>query len=177
MANIQAERTLSSETVYSGSLISVRRDEVRLPDGRTTAREIVVHPDVVAMVPILPDNRIVFVRQYRKAVDRVLLEVPAGGIDPGETPEDAVRREMKEETGYGVGQMRRLAGFYTSPGFTTEFMYLYEVFDLAPGTATEENDELEVVTLNMDEAWSRVRAGEIADAKTLLALQFAGNLG
>jgi len=173
MSEIQPEPTLSSETVFQGKLIEVKRDRVRLPNGKETEREIVVHPDAVSMLPILPDNRIVFVRQFRKATERALLEVPAGGIDEGETPEQAVRREMKEETGYEVGQMERLAAFYTSPGFTTEFMYLYRLLELTPGQATEENDQIEVVLLGIDEAWERVKSGEIADAKTIMALQFA----
>lgn len=175
MANLQPEETLESETAFSGKLIDVRRDTVRLPNGRTATREIVEHPEVVAILPLLDDGRIVMVRQYRKAVDRILLEVPAGGIDGEESPEDAVRREMKEETGYAVGEMERLTAFYTSPGFTTEYMYLYRAGRLTPGEPTEENDELEVLHVSIDEARRRARDGEIVDAKTLLAVWYAGH--
>jgi ADP-ribose pyrophosphatase len=170
MPDIGTEPTLHSETVFSGRLIDVRRDTVRLPDGETTTREIVVHPEVVAILPVLPDGRLVLVRQYRKAAERVLLEIPAGGIDPGESPEDAVRREMVEETGYRVGTLERVVGFYTSPGFTTEFMYLYKAGDMQPGTPTEQTDQIEVVAMDPAEALHRVRTGEIADAKSILAL-------
>jgi ADP-ribose pyrophosphatase len=167
---IQSEQTLTTETAFEGKLIDVRRETVRLSNGETTIREIVVHPDVVAVLPILADGRIVFVRQYRKAVDRILLEVPAGGVDEGETPEDAVHREMVEETGYRVGDAVFVTSFYTSPGFTTENMHLFLARDLKAGKATEESDQIEVEELTLSEARERWRAGEIADAKTILAM-------
>jgi ADP-ribose pyrophosphatase len=172
MTEIRPEPTVSSETAFSGRLIDVRIDTVKLPDGRLTKREIVVHPQVVAVLPIL-DGRIVMVRQFRKAANRVLLEVPAGGIEPEESPEEAVKREMTEETGYSVGSLRLLASFYTSPGFTTEYMHLYEARDLTAGEATEDTDEIQVQLLTVEEAWQRVGIGEIDDCKTLLALFFA----
>lgn len=174
MATIEPEETISSETVFEGHLIDVRREMVRLPGGKTTEREIVVHPDVIAVLPVLDDGRLVLVRQFRKPAERILLEAPAGGIDDGETPEEAARREMIEETGYRVGNLELLAGFYTSPGYTTEFMHLFRATDLEPGTPTEGTDQLEVVHLTVEEARDRAAAGEMADAKTLLALQYAG---
>jgi ADP-ribose pyrophosphatase len=177
MPDIEAEETVHSETVFKGKLVDLRKDTVRLHDGRTTEREIVVHPQVVGILPLLDDGRIVFVRQYRKAAERVLLEVPAGGIDQGETPEDAVRREMVEETGYRVGRAQRLCAFYTSPGFTTEYMYLYQATELTPGEPTEKTDQIEVVPLSVEEAVARYRAGEMGDAKTVMALTFALGTG
>lgn len=175
MANIEAEQTVRSETVFAGHLIEVRKDTVRLPNGSTTEREIVAHPRVIAVLPILDDGRIVMVKQFRKAAEKVLLEVPAGGIDEGETPEDAVRREMVEETGYRVGAVKRLCSFYTSPGFTTELMHLYEARELEPGEATEETDQIEVVLLSPAEALALVEADDVADGKTLLALKYASS--
>jgi ADP-ribose pyrophosphatase len=170
VSDIQPEQTLTSETVFAGQLIGVRKDTVRLHNGETKTREIVVHADVVAILAILADGRIVFVRQYRKAVDRILLEIPAGGVDPGETSEEAVRREMVEETGYRVGKATRITSFYTSPGFTTENMHLFTARDLEPGKATEDNDQIEVEELSLIDAMERWRTGDIADAKTILAL-------
>lgn len=170
MSEIQPDELLQREKVYQGKLIDLRKDTVRLPNGKEAEREVVVHPEVVAMLPVLGDGRIVLVRQYREAVGQILLEIPAGGIDEGETPEQAVRREMKEETGYDVGSMEHLASFYSSPGFTTEKMHLYRLRDLTPGTATEENDQIEVVLMPPDGAWDAVSRGEIADAKSILAL-------
>jgi ADP-ribose pyrophosphatase len=171
MSGIRPEETIHSQPAFHGRLIDVRIDTVRLPNGETAAREIVVHPDVVAILPVLDDGRIVLVRQYRKATERTLLEIPAGGIDPGETPEDAVHREMVEETGYRVRNLELMLAFYTSPGFTTEKMYLYRATGLDDGAPTEETDEIEVVLLSPAEADERIRSGEIADAKTILALK------
>jgi ADP-ribose pyrophosphatase len=173
MPAIEPEETLHSETVFAGKLITVRRDQVRLPEGKTTEREIVVHAQTIAVLPVLENGRLVLVRQYRKAADRILLEVPAGGIDREETPEEAVRREMIEETGYRVGRVEHLCSFFTSPGFTTEYMHLYRATGLTPGEPTEETDQIEVVQLTPDEAWQCVQAGEIADCKSILALWYA----
>lgn len=167
---IKPEVTLDSQTVYAGRLIEVHKDTVRLSSGATTFREIVLHPEVVVMLPVLEDGRLVMVRQYRKAVDRVLLEAPAGGIDPGETPEDAVRREMIEETGYRVGALQHVTSFYSSPGITTELMHLYRVTQLTPGSPTEESDQLEVVLVTLEVALGRIQQETAWDAKTLLAL-------
>ncbi len=173
MPTIQPEDTIESETVFSGNLIKVRKDTVRLFEDKTTVREIVEHSEVIAVLPVLDDGRIVLVRQFRKAAEEILLEIPAGGVDEGETPEDAVRREMVEETGYRVGRLKKLFSFYTSPGFTTELMHLYEGSDLQPGTPTEETDAIEVVLMTPQEALQQVRSTAAADAKTLIALLYA----
>jgi ADP-ribose pyrophosphatase len=170
MTTIQPEERIRSETVFEGKLITVRRDTVRLPNGKTTDREVVEHSEVVAILPVLQDGRIVMVRQYREAVGKALLEIPAGGVDGEETAEDAARREMIEETGYRVGALDPICSFYSSPGFCTELMHLFVARDLEPGEPTEENDELEVVLLSQDEAMGRLWDGEIADAKTVAAL-------
>ncbi len=171
MPEIQPEPVLRRETVYKGSLIEVRKETVQLANGKPAEREVVVHPEVVAMIPVLDDGRLIFVRQYRVAVDRVLLEIPAGGIESGETPEEAARREMIEETGYRVGQARHLYTFYTSPGFTTECMHLLLCTGMRPGTPTEERDQIEVVPLTLAEALQRI-GDDIADAKTILAVLY-----
>jgi len=170
MPDIEPEPTLSSETVFSGNLIDVQKVTVRLPNGKTTTREIVVHPEVIAVVPVLDDGRLVLVRQYRKPAERILLEVPAGGVDSGENAEEAVRREMLEETGYRVGSTELLTSFYTSPGYTTELMHLFLASNLEAGQPTEETDQIEVVPLTLDEAFRRIETGEMADAKSILAL-------
>lgn len=172
MASDLNEPTLSSKTVFSGHLITVRQDEVRLPNGATTEREIVVHPQTIAVLPLLDDGRIVFVRQYRKPAERTLLEVPAGGIDEGESPEQAVRRELQEETGYAIAHLEHLCSFYPTPGYSNEFMHLYKATGLTPGTPTEETDTLEVVRMSAAEARDDVRRGKIIDAKTIAALAF-----
>lgn len=171
MAEIQPEPVLQTHKVFSGHLIDVRTETVRLPSGKTAEREVVAHPEVVATIPVLDDGRIVLVRQYRAAVQRILLEVPAGGIDPGESAEEAAHREMIEETGYRVGRMERIYGFYSSPGFCTEYMHLLLCEGLQPGTPTEATDQIEVVALGIEDAVGRI-GGEIADAKSILALLY-----
>jgi ADP-ribose pyrophosphatase len=173
MATIEPEPTVESRKAFEGKLISVRVDTVRLSSGKTTQREIVEHPTVVAVLPVLDGGGIVFVRQFRKAVERILLEIPAGGIDGDESPEDAVRREMKEETGYDVGKLEFLCTFYTSPGITTELMYLYKATELRRGQPTEETDQIQVLSLSPQDARVRIASGEIQDAKTILALGYA----
>jgi len=170
MSPIQPEETVSSETVYTGKLFDVRKERVRLRGGKETDREIVDHPDVIGVVPVLSDGRLVLVRQYRVSASRVLLEIPAGGIDEGETPEEAAKREMVEETGYRVGSLERLTGFYTSPGYTVEYMHLFLATDLQPGEPTESTDEIEVVEMTLDEALAHLSGDEMADAKTQLGL-------
>jgi ADP-ribose pyrophosphatase len=167
---LEPETTVNSKTVYSGKLVDVRKDTVRLANGKTTEREIVVHSEVIAVIPVLDDGRLVLVRQFRKPAERTLLEVPAGGIDQGETAEDAVRREMVEETGYRVGSTTRLVSFYTSPGYTTELMHLFEARELQPGEPTEQTDQIEVVAVSLEEALQEIETGEMADAKSILAI-------
>lgn len=169
MSEIQPEPTVRSETAFKGNLLTVRREDVQLPNGKTTVREIVDHSDVIAVLPVLDDGQIVLVRQFRKSAERVLLELPAGGIDGDESPEEAVRREMEEETGYAVESLEHLCSFYTSPGYTTEFMHLYRATGLKPGKATEETDQIEVIILPLEEALTRIN-GEVSDAKSILGL-------
>ncbi len=171
MAGIEPEPVLRSRTVFSGHLIDVRTETVKLPSGKTAEREVVVHPEVVAMIPVLDDGKLVLVRQYRAAVTRSMLEVPAGGIDPGESPEEAARREMIEETGYRVARLERIYGFYSSPGFCTEYMHLLVCTGLEAGPSTEETDQIEVVSLGLEDAIGRI-GGEIVDAKSILALLY-----
>ncbi|HZU13268.1 MAG TPA: NUDIX hydrolase [Chloroflexota bacterium] len=170
MSPIEPVQILSEETIYQGSLIDLKRERVRLPNGKETTREVVVHPQVVVMIPVLDDGRLLLIRQYRDAIRKETLEVPAGGIDDGETPEQAVRREMKEETGYSVGSLQAMTSFYSSPGFTTELMHLFLCQGLQPGTPTEPDDQIEPALLSLDEVMSRVWDGTIVDAKTILSL-------
>ena len=126
------EKLVSSEFIFKGRAVNLRVDTVELPDGRRTTREIVEHPECVAVIPVDGDGNILLVRQYRHAAGKSLLEIPAGGIDPGEDAEAAVRREMSEETGFSPRTVTRLGGFYSSPGFCTEYLHLYLATDLIP---------------------------------------------
>lgn len=126
------EKTVSSREIYDGHVVRLRVDTVTTADGRQTIREIVEHSACIAVIAIDDDDNVLFVRQYRKPIEKELLEIPAGGVDPGETPEEAVIRELQEECGYRPGKVERLAGFYSSPGFCTEYLHLYLATELSP---------------------------------------------
>jgi ADP-ribose pyrophosphatase len=165
------EKILSSEPIYDGKLVKLYRDTVQLPDGNRADREIVRHTGAVAMVPLLPGGDVLLVRQYRTAARRILLEIPAGTLEPGEDPLNAAVRELQEETGYKPGKLARLGAEFTAPGYTTEIIYLFIATDLEAARLDADDDEfIEVVRLPFDEAVRQVIAGEIPDGKTQLAL-------
>lgn len=165
------ETILTTRRVFGGQLVQLDVETVRLPDGTTTTREIVMHPGAVAMVPLLPDGRVVLVRQYRSAVKRALLEIPAGTLEPGEDPAAAAARELQEEIGYRPGKLERLGREYTAPGYTTELIHLFLATDLVPGALAQDADEyIETVTLPLAEALAQVDSGAIDDGKTMIGL-------
>jgi ADP-ribose pyrophosphatase len=168
------EKTLTSRLVYDGKLVKLYRDEVELPDGQRSEREIVRHPGAVAMVPLLPNGEVLLVKQFRAAAQKVLLEIPAGTLEPGEDPLIAAARELQEEIGYKPGKLTRLGAEYTAPGYTTELIYLFLATDLTAASLAADADEfIEVARLPLDAALRRVIAGEIPDGKTQLALLLA----
>jgi len=168
---MKPEDTLSSELIYEGRVISVRRDTVRTGTGATATREIVHHAPVVVMAPMTADGDLLLVRQYRKAVERELLELPAGGVEPGESIENAVRREMIEETGYDPGSITPMTTIYPTPGISDESMHLFRVADLkGDGQATEPADEILCRRVTLTDAVRMVMSGEIVDAKTIIGV-------
>lgn len=168
----EGERIVGSEPIYSGRVISVRVDLVRLANGRETTREVVTHPGAVAIVPLLPDRRVVLVRQYRHAVGRYLLEIPAGTLDrPGELLEAAAARELEEETGYRASRLAHLSDFFTAPGFCDERMALFVATGLTQGDQGLMDDEaITVETVALDEVPQLIASGDLTDAKTLIGL-------
>jgi len=165
-----AETTLSTQPVFAGKVISLEVSTVRLPDGRTATREIVRHPGAVGVLALF-EGRMIAVEQYRKPLERMQLEIPAGKLDPGEAPEAAVMRELEEETGFRAGSVRHLFSFSTSPGFADEVLHLYFTDDVTSGGQRPDEDEfLSVELLTPEEAERAVREGRICDAKTMLAL-------
>jgi ADP-ribose pyrophosphatase len=168
------ETLLGSEYAHRGRLLKLRIDRIRTPDGRETTREIVEHPGAVAVVPRLPDGRVILIRQWRRPAGRELLEIPAGTREPGEEAEACARRELVEEIGYRARRIERLAGFYTTPGFTDEFMDLFLATDLAP-TDDDQPAEFEeaLVIVRPEEVPGLLAAGEPLDAKTIAALLLA----
>lgn len=151
--------------------MNLRRDRVALPSGRETTREIVEHPACVAVVAVDWQDNVVLVRQYRRPAEKVLLEVPAGHIEPGEKPDECAARELREETGYVAGRMERIGGFYSSPGYSTEFLHLFLATDLQAGVARPEEDEtIEVAVTPLERVPHLILSGEVCDAKSIAGL-------
>lgn len=174
MARQLDERTISTQRIYQGRIVSLREDTVQLPNGVTAKREIVEHGDSVCIVALDPRGNVLLVRQYRKPAEEVLLEVPAGGIDPGESPRDAAERELQEETGSAPGQLVHLASFWMSPGYCTEAMYAFLATQLEPGSLSQEPDEdIEVERVPLKDVPEMINAGKIKDAKSITSLLLA----
>ncbi|MBB6635484.1 NUDIX domain-containing protein [Cohnella thailandensis] len=175
------EQTIESKPIYDGRIIKVQVDTVRLPNGETSTRELVRHPGAVAVIALL-DGKLLVVEQFRKALERAQVEIPAGKLEPGEDPREAALRELEEETGYRAKTIRHLQTFSTSPGFAEEVIHLYYADDLEAGEVNLDEEEFltcEAITLEQADAY--IREGRIYDAKTLLAVaywrlgQLAGN--
>ena len=166
-----AKKLLSSQQIYSGRAIRLRVDTVEEPNGKTSTREIVEHADCVAIVAVDEQNNVVMVRQLREAVDNTLLEIPAGGIDPGEDPNETVRRELQEEIGFLPQKIERMGGFYATPGYGTEYLYLYLATNLKPSQLkAEDTENIEVVKVPLSKIPELIASGEICDAKSIAGL-------
>lgn len=165
---------MNSEEVYRGRNFVVRRDTVKLPNGREAHLDILDHPGSVVMVPVDAEGNVLFVRQYRHATKLDLLELPAGTRDADEPPATCAAREMREETGMAAGHLEQLAAFYLAPGYSTEFMYAFLATELTPSPLPPDSDEfLQVVKLPVRRAMEMAERGEILDAKSLAALLLA----
>jgi len=165
------EETVSSKLAFSGVAVNLRIDTVKTADGRLTTREIVEHPECIAVIAVDAGDNILLVRQFRKAVEKVLLEIPAGGIEPGEDPVSAVEREMREETGFLPNKIERLGGFYSAPGFCTEYLHLYLATDLTPDPlVAEDTAGIQLVPVTKDRIPLMIADGSICDSKSIAGL-------
>lgn len=166
-----AETRVSSEQVYGGRLLDVRRDKVRLPDGTLTTREYIVHPGAVVMVPVRDDGRLVLVRQFRYPLERVFVEFPAGKLDPGEDTLTTARRELLEETGHVAERWTYLGVIHPVISYSTEAIAMYRAEGLRhQGAALDDGEFLEVIDCSVDDLLAALDRGEITDAKTVTAL-------
>jgi len=168
------EHVVESRIEYAGKIVRLRVDTVELPDGRRSPREIVEHEPVVAIVPVDANGDVILVRQYRLATGGVMIEVPAGGVDEGESFDEAAQRELSEEVGLRAGSLMQLADFFVSPGFLTERLIAFLATDLtdAPGEADEDED-IVVVRMPLADAVAMVERGEFHDAKSIASLLLA----
>ena len=159
------------KNVRRGFQVIVSTERFPLPSGGELELDIVQHPGAAAIVPFVSDSDVLLIRQYRHATGGTIVEVPAGKIDPGETPAETAARELEEEVGQRVGRLEELGWIWTTPGFANEKIYLYAAFELSATTSRPEDDELiEIVPTPLDEALEMIWRGELTDAKSAMAL-------
>ena len=171
------ESKLSSEAIFQGRLLDVRKDEVELPNGKTSTREWINHPGAVCCVPILPDGKIALIRQYRYPVQDEMIELPAGKLDRGEEPEKCAVRELEEEIGYYPGELTFLTHIHPAIGFANEKMWLYLADDLEKTDSKLDEDEfLELIPTDLSEAVQMVWDRKISDVKTIIGLLWVQRL-
>ncbi len=164
------EKTLGTERLFEGKIINVRRDRVTVMEGESF-REIVEHNGGAVIAAVKADGKMIMVRQFRKPAERVMLEVPAGKIDPGEDPAVTAVRELKEETGYTAGKIRKLTQMYPSVGYSEEILHIYLCTDLEAGdTNPDENEAIDIEEYPVDTLVQMVMNGEIQDGKSQIAI-------
>jgi 8-oxo-dGTP pyrophosphatase MutT (NUDIX family) len=165
------EPTVESKIIYRGKILNLRVDTIQLPNQRLATREIVEHAHSVCIVPLDNEGNVVLVRQYRKPAEVELLEAPAGGMEEGEVSEEAVQRELQEETGYIAGKLRHLSSFWLAPGWCTEYMHAYLATDLSLSRLDPDYDEnISIVRVPLAQTPELIARGEIQDAKSIAAL-------
>lgn len=168
---------MSERRVQRGAQFELVTEPVSLPNGRRVDLDFVQHPGASAVVPFLDEDRVLMIRQYRFVTGGEILEIPAGKLDPGETPDVCAARELIEETGYRAGRLEKLGAIWTSPGFTNEIIHLYAAFDLESAQQQLEPDEIiELIPMPLEEALETVRTSEIFDAKSAIGLMMAADL-
>jgi ADP-ribose pyrophosphatase len=169
-SNPETEVT-SHQEIYSGKIVDLHVDQVRLPSGRSSLREVVVHPGGVVAVPVLDDGRLVLIRQFRYPLQKYILEFPAGKLDSQQSPLETIKRELEEETGYRCRDIRQEFSFYTSPGISNELIHFFMARDLVPvSQRLEEGEHITVEIHSVDECLKKIGTGEIEDGKTILGL-------
>jgi ADP-ribose pyrophosphatase len=173
---IVEEKTLASELIYEGKILNLRRDKVTVKNG-TSYREIVEHGGGVVIIGLTDEGRVPLVRQYRKAAEKAVLEIPAGKLEKGEDPLEAAAREFREETGYSAGSVKYLMEGYSSIGYSTEVLRFYLAEDLTAGeTDFDDNEAITVEERTPDELYRMAMSGELIDQKTIVAALLAREL-
>lgn len=169
------EQRIDGKTVFAGRILDLEVDRVQLPNGGEAFREVVRHPGAVVVLPLLADGRVVFVRQHRYPTGDVLLELPAGKLDPGEQPAVCAARELEEETGWRAGEIEDLGWFYTTPGFSDEVLhaFLARGLEAASDHTPDQDEAIEIVAWTVAQALDACRDGRIRDSKTIATLFLA----
>lgn len=169
-----AEKRLSSRHIFKGKLLDVWSDTVQLPNRRTSVREYIKHPGAVVMIPVLPDGKIMLIRQFRYPTGEVEIELPAGKIDPGESLLKTVHRELAEETGFRAQKTTLLTEIHPCMGYSTERMWIFLVQDLEETEAHRDHDEfIEQLPLDLQDCLDWVRSGKIKDIKAIIGIFWA----
>jgi ADP-ribose pyrophosphatase len=166
------EKTIAKEQIFSGKVIDLYVEDVELPNGKTSKREIVKHPGAVAVLAVTDEGKII---QFRKPLERTIVEIPAGKLEKGEEPEYTALRELEEETGYTAKKLTKMTAFYTSPGFADEIVHVFLAEELAVLEEKRELDEdefVEVMEVTLEDALKLVESREVYDAKTAYAIQY-----
>lgn len=168
------EKTMKSDKLYEGKILNLRIDTVELPDKKYSKREIVEHPGGVAIVPITSDNSLVLVKQYRKAAESFLYEIPAGKLEVNEEPRETAIRELREETSYEAKKLTYISEFYTSPGYCNEKIHLFLAEDIYEVESEPESGEfIEKVKIPIEDLIKMIDRGEIIDSKTIIGIYYA----
>ncbi|MBC2026549.1 NUDIX hydrolase [Listeria welshimeri] len=169
------EKTLHTEKIFSGNIIQLQVDDVELPNGEQSKREIVKHPGAVAIIPFSADGAMYLVEQFRKPLEKTIIEIPAGKIEQGEDPLITAKRELEEETGFQSDDLTYLTSFYTSPGFADELLHIYVAKDLRKikqPLAQDADEFINLVKVTPEEANQLIEQQLILDAKTMYAMQY-----
>ncbi|MGR6858480.1 ADP-ribose pyrophosphatase [Bacillus halotolerans] len=169
------EKTIAKEQIFSGKVIDLYVEDVELPNGKTSKREIVKHPGAVAVLAVTNEGKIIMVKQFRKPLERTIVEIPAGKLEKGEEPEYTALRELEEETGYTAKKLTKITAFYTSPGFADEIVHVFLAEELSVLEEKRELDEdefVEVMEVTLGDALKLVESHEVYDAKTAYAIQY-----
>ncbi|HDK7167616.1 TPA: NUDIX hydrolase [Clostridium botulinum] len=166
------EKTLEEEEIYKGKIINVVKQRVKLPNGKESFREIVKHPGAVAILAYKDEDTVLLIKQFRKAIDKDIFEIPAGKIEKGEDIESSALRELEEETGYKAKKMEYLGKIVTSPGFSDEYIYIYKAFNLCKGKddLEDEDEFIDLMEISIDKLKEYIKDGKVIDGKTISAV-------
>lgn len=167
------EKTINTEYIYKGKILNLKIEDVELPNGKTSKREIVEHPGAVAILAFKDKDTLILVEQFRKPLNMSILEIPAGKLEAGENPELCAIRELEEETGYKSKELKYLGKIATTPGFSDEYIHIFKAISLYEGNIGGDEDEfINLHEYKIEEIKEMIKNGEIIDGKTIAALSF-----